>query len=119
MKVEDEPMPEKPEDAPPEPNKDDADGKQASHADRSLITVSVPAKAKIFVNGKATLTPGELRVFAANHLTPGASYTYRIRAELERDGRTLTQVKVVQIHAGEGRQIQFDFTSNVATTATR
>ena len=42
-------------------------------------------------------------------LTNGRQYTYELRAELNRDGQTLTDTQVVQVTAGEQAQIAFNF----------
>ena len=78
------------------------------------LTVNVPAEAKIFINGKATTTAASPRRYISRGLMPGYRYTYKVRAELLRDGKTLDQTKVVQLRAGEDADMSFDF--EVATT---
>jgi uncharacterized protein (TIGR03000 family) len=111
-----EPMP---ADKPAEPEKDGAKAEGTSafydeSGESSLLTVRVPADARVFVNGKLTRTPGEERQFVSRNLVPGYRYSYRIRAEIEREGRTLTDTKVVDVVAGEATRIGFDFESAVA-----
>ncbi len=49
----------------------------ASAADDSaMLTVSVPADARVFVNGHATTSTGETRTYISRNLRPGATYTY-------------------------------------------
>jgi uncharacterized protein (TIGR03000 family) len=80
----------------------------------TLLTVNVPADAKIYVNGKLTSTPGTQRQYISRDLSPGYRYTYRVRAEMKKDGKTLAETKIVEIRAGEGKALSFDFNSAVA-----
>jgi uncharacterized protein (TIGR03000 family) len=73
----------------------------------SMLTVAVPAEAKIFVNDKATSTPGEVRQFVSRNLTPGYRYTYRVRAEWEQDGKLVSRVKTVDLRAGNATRLDF------------
>jgi uncharacterized protein (TIGR03000 family) len=76
--------------------------------------VNVPAEAKIYVNGKLTSTPGTQRQYISRDLSPGYRYTYRVRAEIKQDGKTLSESKIVEIRAGESKALSFDFNSAVA-----
>jgi uncharacterized protein (TIGR03000 family) len=80
----------------------------------TLLTVAVPDDARIYVNGKATTTPGNERQFVSRNLVPGYRYTYRIRAELERDGEVVTETKVVEVRAGEDAQVAFKLADRAA-----
>jgi uncharacterized protein (TIGR03000 family) len=75
----------------------------------AVLTVSVPSEAKIYVNNKLTSTPGAERQYVSRGLDRGYSYKYQVRAEIERDGEILTQTKVVDLKAGDSRQLAFDF----------
>jgi uncharacterized protein (TIGR03000 family) len=80
-----------------------------------VLTVSVPAETKIFVNDRPTTTPGTERQYVSRGLERGYSYKYEVRAELERDGQTLKQTKLVDLHAGDNRMIAFDFSATETT----
>lgn len=74
-----------------------------------LLAVNVPQDAKIYVNGQATSSIGEARQYVSRNLQPGFNYTYEVRAEVVRDGRTIEQVKKIDMRAGETANLAFDF----------
>jgi len=80
-----------------------------------LLSVNVPEDAKIFVNGQATSSTGDARQYVSRDLASGYNYTYEVRAEVIRDGRTVEQVKKVDLRAGETAKVAFDFGSNSAS----
>jgi uncharacterized protein (TIGR03000 family) len=61
------------------------------------------------VNGNATSSTGESRQYISRGLANGRQYTYELRAELARDGQTLTDTQIVQVSAGERAQVAFNF----------
>jgi uncharacterized protein (TIGR03000 family) len=75
----------------------------------AALTVSVPAEAKIMVNGRETKATGTLRRYVSRGLQAGYNYTYEIKAELVRDGETLTETKSVTVGAGETADVDFAF----------
>jgi uncharacterized protein (TIGR03000 family) len=81
----------------------------STYLDRSsvYISVNVPAEAKIFVNGNPTTSTGTSRQFVSRGLRTGRQYTYELKAELSRDGKTLTDTQVVQLVAGERKEVAF------------
>jgi uncharacterized protein (TIGR03000 family) len=98
------------------------DGSGASNAkgDGTLV-VEVPAKAKIFVNDRLTSTPGEVREYVSRNLTRGYNYTYEVRAELEVDGKMVTETKKVDLRAGQQMKLAFNLapaTQEVETSIT-
>jgi uncharacterized protein (TIGR03000 family) len=56
-----------------------------------------------------TKTPGAERQFVSRNLLVGEKYPYVIRAEVERNGKKITQTKVVDLYAGLNKKIGFDF----------
>ena len=74
-----------------------------------LIKVAVPSAAKIWVNDHLTTSSGDLRQFVSRGLTKGLDYTFRIKAELERDGKTLTSNRKVTVKAGDTVGVNIDF----------
>jgi uncharacterized protein (TIGR03000 family) len=77
-----------------------------------ILNVRVPNEAKVFVNGMATTSTGSDRRFVSNGLEPGFSYTYELRAEVERDGRMVTETKEIKVVAGQSVELAFAFTGN-------
>ena len=72
------------------------------------IVVRVPVAAKVFVEDRPTKQRGVERLFETAELQPGRTYTYTIRAELVRDGRTVSETKRVTVRAGESTQVRFE-----------
>jgi uncharacterized protein (TIGR03000 family) len=78
---------------------------------KAIINVHVPAGAKVFENGRATLTSGTDRRYEAVDLKPGTLYRYEFRAELTRDAKLLAQTKVILVRSGQSVDVKFDFPS--------
>jgi uncharacterized protein (TIGR03000 family) len=74
-----------------------------------LLAVNVPDDAKIFVNGQPTTSTGSLRQYISRDLKNGFNYSYEVRAEAIRDGKTVEQLKTVNVRAGETATVNFDF----------
>jgi uncharacterized protein (TIGR03000 family) len=81
--------------------------------------VSVPADARIFVNGAETSSKGSLRRFLSRGLAAGKSYEFVVRMAVDRDGKTEEATKVVTLAAGERSKVSFgaDAAPAVATTS--
>lgn len=75
----------------------------------AVLDIQVPADAIVFVNGQRTQTPGENRSYVSRNLKPGFKYSYELKVELERNGKTETQTKVIDLRAGDSKQLVFDF----------
>jgi uncharacterized protein (TIGR03000 family) len=96
-------------------------GQQTSHSRiDGLLAVNVPEDAKIYVNGQTTTSTGSARQYVSRDLQSGFNYTYEVRAEVVRDGRTIEQVKKVDLRAGETANLAFDFpaTASAETSLT-
>ena len=87
-------------------------------ADNAILTVEVPADAKIFVNDHLTTTTGTVRQYLSRGLKPGATYQYQVRAEFTRGDKPVTEEKTVQITAGQNVAVNFTTTpEQIADTA--
>jgi uncharacterized protein (TIGR03000 family) len=71
------------------------------------FTVSVPADAKVFVNGIPTRSTGEVRQYASTGVQPSAVYPYQVRAEFVREGKLVSEEKTIQLTAGQTGSIEF------------
>lgn len=69
--------------------------------DGVLLTVQVPAEARVFINGKETSSLGATRVFTAKGLTPGKKYDFVVKMQTTRDGKSLEEVKKIALAVGE------------------
>jgi uncharacterized protein (TIGR03000 family) len=83
--------------------------KVATSPQSAELVVRVPAGAKVFVEDRPTTSTGPERHFETAELQPGRPYTYSIRADLDRDGKTVSQVKKVTVKAGELANVAFDW----------
>jgi uncharacterized protein (TIGR03000 family) len=92
----------------------------SARADSGVLTVSVPADARVFVNGKATSSTGAVRHYVSRGLRNGYKYAYEVRVEMVRDGRTIEDVKTIELRAGETNYLAFDANrpADVTTTLT-
>jgi uncharacterized protein (TIGR03000 family) len=72
-----------------------------------VLAVTVPADAKVFVNGHETTSTGTDRTFVSRGLVIGGRYTYEVRVELVVSGKTVSETKSVQMTAGEVAQLAF------------
>jgi len=73
----------------------------------ATLNVRVPADAKVFVNGLATSSTGTQRRYVSKGLQAGYTYTYELRAEIDRDGETVTETKVIKLRAGQSESLAF------------
>ena len=73
----------------------------------AVLSVRVPADAKVFVNGMLTRSTGAERRYVSNGLRPGFNYTYELRAQTERNGQMVEERKVVQLQAGQSAEVSF------------
>jgi uncharacterized protein (TIGR03000 family) len=79
----------------------------------SPVTVTLPEKAKLFVDGSATSATGGTQSFRTPELNKGKPYVYQFRAEVESNGRTEVLTREVTFNAGE--PIVVDFTTATGT----
>ncbi len=73
----------------------------------ALLTVDVPAEAKIFVNDRPTTSTGPVRQYISRDLQPGTTYSYKVRAEYMRDDKPVSEEKTVQLTAGQITALDF------------
>lgn len=84
----------------------------------ALLSVNVPASARVFVNGRPTSSTGALRRYISRGLQPGMSYTYEVRAEATINGETVEETQVVQLRAGDTARLEFRLQPKPETTLT-
>jgi uncharacterized protein (TIGR03000 family) len=73
----------------------------------ALLSVKVPTDAKVFVNDRPTTSAGIDREYISRELQPGASYSYKVRAEFVFDGKPVTEEKSVRLTAGQTASLSF------------
>jgi len=80
----------------------------------AILTVYVPAEAKVTINGKLTKTTGSKRQYVSFGLMSGFSYKYEVKAQIVRDGQLLEDTKVISLTAGERGAVAFGFNLRTA-----
>lgn len=73
------------------------------------LLVSVPADAKVVIDGKETTTKGTSRSFSTQKLTSGKWDDYSVEVSVVRNGKTVTRSEKFDLVAGEFKFLQFDF----------
>ena len=76
--------------------------------------MSLPADAKLTVDGEATASTSGRRVFVSPALPTGQSYHYTLQAEVVVDGKSVTVSKTVAVRAGEQSEVTLTPVTGVA-----
>jgi uncharacterized protein (TIGR03000 family) len=84
-----------------------ANAQVAGASNSAILTVSVPADAKVFVNDRETTSTGADRRFISRDLQSNARYTYRVRAEFIRNGQPVSEEQTVKLIAGQNQSLAF------------
>lgn len=71
------------------------------------VTVHLPAAARLYVDGILCPLTSDTRAFDTPPLRPGRDYAYILKAELVRDGQTVTNSKRVLVRSGETSSVDF------------
>ncbi|HZV03999.1 MAG TPA: TIGR03000 domain-containing protein [Gemmataceae bacterium] len=72
------------------------------------VYVTLPADAKLTIDGTPTVSTSESRVFESPSLTPGKTYFYVLKATVVRDGKPETVTKEVAVRAGEDTRVKIE-----------
>jgi uncharacterized protein (TIGR03000 family) len=67
---------------------------------RVKVIIDLPADAKLFVDGQRMNGTSSRRMFQTPELIPGQTYYYELRAEIERDGQTITANQRIILQPG-------------------
>ncbi|MDA7858544.1 TIGR03000 domain-containing protein [Mariniblastus sp.] len=74
----------------------------------TTLRLEVPADAIVTLCGSQTQKSGKLRTFTTNRLPSGETWKdYKIQVQFERDGKTMTQEKTVDLFAGKSHSFTF------------
>jgi uncharacterized protein (TIGR03000 family) len=76
-------------------------------ADAAMLTVLVPADAKVTVNDHPTSSGGALRQFKSKGLKDGFVYTYVVKATFQVNGSETTETKSIQLRPGDVERVEF------------
>jgi uncharacterized protein (TIGR03000 family) len=83
-------------------------------ANSAKIYVTLPADAKLTIDGCPTVSSSKLRIFESPSLTPGKTFCYVLKATVVRSGKTGTVTKEVTIRAGEVTRVTIEVPVAVA-----
>ena len=82
---------------------------------RATVIVKLPTDARLFADARQLSLTGSERKFVSPQLPSGQEFTYRFRAEYERDGETVSVTKKVPVRDGGTVTVEFaDLTAKVA-----
>jgi uncharacterized protein (TIGR03000 family) len=76
--------------------------------------VTLPADATLTVDGEGTQSLGATRNFVSPPLARDRSYSYTLKAQFVRDGKTVSVTKKATVVPGEETQVTFDDVQSVA-----
>ncbi len=99
--------------APPPPAKKEMPGeavpppKEKASLDRARLIVSLPADARLFIDDQATTSTSAQRTFVSPPLDADKTFVYTVRAEVVRDGQTISDIKTVNVTPGRVSQVSF------------
>lgn len=77
-----------------------APGVKASGGASCTVVVQVPARARLYVNGKLTKSTSARRTFVTPLLSPGHPCNYDLKVEFERGDETVCIKRVIKVSAG-------------------
>ena len=78
-----------------------------SASEAARVTVKLPEDAKLYVDGIPCPLKSSPRTFQTPKLEPGRTYAYTLKAEVTRDGRTLSETRQVTLRAGKPVTVEF------------
>ena len=76
------------------------------------MKVTLPADARLMVGDRLTTSTSSERWFITPPLPSGSEAYYTLRAEIVRNGQTITAVQRVTVRAGQETPVTFDFVSS-------
>jgi len=93
----------------------DIDDEQVNSLQPATIVVSLPADARLTIDGAVTSSTSATRTFVSPALTPGKSYTYTFEAVYKKDGKDVKVSKKVPVQAGKTAQVELNDVVAVAS----
>jgi uncharacterized protein (TIGR03000 family) len=94
--------------------------KKTTSLSPARVIVSLPADARLIVDGQATATKEKaVRTFLTPELEEGVEYRYVMKAEVVRDGQTLTETQTVLVKAGLEVRAEFATLGEMRTASNR
>ena len=86
---------------------------KSAPAVKTQLTLRVPAEAKVTLAGVETKQTGEVRQFTTSRLASGEIWNdYKVVIELNRDGQTVREERVISLTGGQNQDLAVNFDSN-------
>lgn len=82
----------------------------------ATIVVSLPADARLLVDGAATTSTSDRRTLVTPELVFGSSYVYTMQAEVVREGRTMVETQQVTVRGGDVTNVNFNFSTQAVVS---
>jgi uncharacterized protein (TIGR03000 family) len=74
----------------------------------ATIVVNVPENAKLMIDDYTTKTASSTRTLSTPALPFGQEFSYTLKIEVERDGKTVTESKEIKVRANETTRATFE-----------
>src|SRR5206468_454636 len=100
-----------------EPIKTMPKGPEEPVAAPAKIVVTVPAGAKLTIDGYVSTQTGSTRQLVTPVLQPGQTYVYTMVAETTQNGQPVQQTQTVQVRAGQTTPVNFTFSTTPASAS--
>jgi uncharacterized protein (TIGR03000 family) len=97
----------------PEQKKQDQDEVRSDTP--ATVVVTLPADAKLTIDGQVTRSTSARRVFVSPPLSPGKTYRYTLLAEVTRGGKAVSWEQTVKVRAGRESQVSMAPPTGVAS----
>jgi len=75
----------------------------------ATIVVSLPADAKLSIDGYVSTQTSSQRVLVTPPLQPGQEFSYTLVAETTSNGQPMSQQQVITVRAGHQTPVSFNF----------
>jgi uncharacterized protein (TIGR03000 family) len=75
----------------------------------ATLIVHLPPEARLSIEGQQMQSQSGTRVFTSPPLEPGKTYTYTLRAEMNRDGSPVHETKTVDVRPGQTQEVRMNF----------
>jgi uncharacterized protein (TIGR03000 family) len=75
----------------------------------ATLIVHLPEDASLSIDGEQTQQRSATRTFTSPPLESGKTYTYKLRAEINRDGHFIRDTKTVEVRAGQRTDVTMKF----------
>jgi uncharacterized protein (TIGR03000 family) len=90
-------------------------GESQGSGEAARVTLRVPEDARVFIDGVLCPLTSATRRYQTPRLEAGRQYFYTVKAELTREGRTLSESRRVLVEAG--KQVTVEFSDLAAVQA--